>query len=202
MKTRHQASGIRHQSSRRGFTLIEVLLAVSISVMVFFAMGSLLSKCFMLWKDAMANWRLAQYTRVARARILSGGFANPPDGLLAATNVNVYVDGGWDYIEYVTVASSGVVERVYGWGSADDSNALYDNAVYGNILLKRGNGSWAFAQAVANFSYSYDTPVKTDSFAATVSNDMVQISYRMKFTAAGKTFTQPHTISARLVNKE
>lgn len=188
--TQYPISNVQYR--KRGFTLVEMLLAVSISVMVFLAMGTLLSKCFLLWKDATANWRLAQYARISRERILSGGFANPVDGLLSATNVVASIDGAWDYIEYVTVAGSGIVERVYGWSGEAEQN----------LLLKRGSSQWAFGQTVANYSYGYDTPVKVDSFSASITNKIVTLSYRLRFPAAGKMFTQPHTISAWLVNKE
>lgn len=186
------ASRISHLASRkRGFTLVEMLLAVSLSVMVFFAMGTLLGKCFSLWKDASANWQLSQVARISRERILCGGFANPQDGLLSATNVTVNLNSGWSYVEYVTAAGSGVVERTYGWSSQADAD----------LLLLRGAWQWAFGQTVANYSYSYETPVKVDSFTASSSNDIVTISYRLHVSAAGKTFTLPHTIQACLVNK-
>jgi len=187
---------------RAGFTFVELLLAVTISVMVFFAMGMVLTKCFSLWKDATANWRLAQYARISRERILCGGFANPSGGLLSATNVTLYMNGNWDYFQYGTVAGSGVTQLVCGWGDEDDENTQYGDPVYGNLLLRLGASEWAFAQSVANYSYSYNTPVKVDSFAASITNDILLISYRLKFSAAGKTFTLPHTIQACLVNKE
>ena len=195
MQFNPQSSILHRKSSRRaGFTLVEMLLAVSISVMVFFAMGVLLTKCFALWKDATANWRLAQYARISRERILSGGFASPAGGLLSATNATVHVDGGWDYVEYQTVTGTGGVQQVYGWAGSLEQD----------ILIRRSSGTpqWTYGQSAATYSYSYNTPVKVDLFAASVSNDMVNITYRMRFSAAGQVFTQPHTIHACLVNKE
>lgn len=167
-----------------GFTLVEMLLAVTISVMVFFAMGMVLSRCFALWKDATANWRLAQYARLSRERILCGGFTNPACGLLSASNAVVTVPSGWRLIEYETVADSGV-QRVYGWSGEAEQN----------IWLNHGS-SWAYGQGISA------PTVFVDSFAASTSNDVVDITYRLRLSAAGKLFTQLHTIQANLVNKE
>jgi prepilin-type N-terminal cleavage/methylation domain-containing protein len=177
---------------RRGFTLVEVLLAVSISVMVFAAMGMLLSKCFTLWKDATANWRLAQYARISRERILSGGFVDPSGGLLAATNITVNPYGSWSYIEYKTTDGPGVAQQVYGWTGTSAQN----------LWLKKGASTWAYGQGVASYPANAAPPVQVDSFSASVSNQMVTLSYRLRLSAAGKTFSQPHTIRAWLVNKE
>ena len=51
--------------SRRGFTLVETLVAVSISVMIFAAMGSLLVKTVRLWGAGAAQWYLANQARGA-----------------------------------------------------------------------------------------------------------------------------------------
>jgi len=178
--------------NRAGFTLVEILLATAISVMVFFAMGMMLTKCFSLWQDATANWRLAQYARICRERILCGGFADPSGGLLSATNATVYTSSGWGYIEYTTTAGSGVVQQVWGWtGTAEQ-----------DIWLNKGGSQWAYGQGVSTYLSNAPPTVKVDSFVAVVSNDIVTISYRLRLSAAGKTFTLPHTISAGLVNKD
>jgi prepilin-type N-terminal cleavage/methylation domain-containing protein len=191
MKTGDQKSGIMNR--RAGFTLVEVLLAVSISVMVFFAMGMLLTKCFSLWKDATAHWRLAQYGRISRERILSGAFTNPVSGLLSATNAAIYNGGAWDYVEYRTMDSTGVVYQVYGWKAASEQELW--------IGRSPGSPQWAYGQGVAFYPSNAAPPVKVDSFSASVSNNIVVMSYRLRMSAAGKTFTQPQTISAWLVNK-
>lgn len=174
---------------RAGFTLVELLLSVSLSIMVFAAMGLLLTKCFSLWKDATANWRLAQVARISRERILCGGFADPSGGLLSATNAVVSDSSGWNYIQYVTVAGSGVIQQIRGWGGSSDDKS---------IQLKKGSGDWVYAQG----SGDSEPKVKADSFAVSVNNEYVTISYQVRFSAAGKVFTLPHTISASLVNKE
>lgn len=180
---------MKQQKNRAGFTIVEMLLATAVSVMVFAAMGLVLTKCFSLWKDATAHWRLAQYTRISRERILSGGFADPSGGLLSATNTDITVSAGWDYIGYNTVTGTGGLQQIRGWeGSADDKH----------IQLKNGTSLWVYAQS----SGLAEPEIKVDSFSAAASNDLVTIAYRLKFSTAGKTFTQLHTIQACLVNKE
>jgi len=180
---------MKRPGKRAGFTLVEMLLATTISIMVFAAMGILLTRCFSLWQDATAHWRLAQYARISRERILSGGFTDPRGGLLAATNAVIASATGWNNIEYGTAAAAGVVQQIRGWGgSADDKD----------ILLKSGSSGWVYGQ-----SAGADVPaVKVDSFAASITSNLVLISYQLRFSAAGKTFTQPHAIRACLINKE
>jgi prepilin-type N-terminal cleavage/methylation domain-containing protein len=186
---------MKHSTNRAGFTLVEVLLAVSISVMVFAAMGVLLGKCFSLWKDATAHWRLAQVARISRERILCGvvpyafGGITNLTGLLSATNVVLSMDSGWQTLAYQREGESAVFYTVRGWpGTADDKD----------IQLRKDVSPWVYGQS----SGSAVPDVKVDSFAVSTSNDLITISYRLKLTAAGQTFTQPQTISASLVNEE
>ncbi|HNX52791.1 MAG TPA: prepilin-type N-terminal cleavage/methylation domain-containing protein [Pontiellaceae bacterium] len=180
---------MNRKKNKQGFTIIEVLLATVIAIMVFAALGLVMTKCFALWKDATSHWQLAQYARISRERILCGGFADPSGGLLSATNAVTVPDSGWSYLQYITVAGSGAVQQVRGWnGEADDKS----------IQLKNGSSSWVYGQA----SGDAEPVVKVDSFSATVSNDLVTVVYRLKLSAAGKSFTQMQTIHACLVNKE
>lgn len=189
-RCRRVAAGGVRSPRRGGFTLVEVLLAVSISVIVFGAMGMVLSKSFSLWKDASAHWRLAQYSRIARERILRGGFADPIGGLMGATNaVVVPYSSNWDYIEYQAKTSG--VRRIWGWtGSAEQDIWLYDDTQ---------SPTWSFAQGMG---YPTHPSVRVDSFDAVTSNQIVMLTYRLRFSAAGKIFTQPHTIRAYLVNEK
>ena len=180
---------MNRQKNRTGFTIIEVLLATVIAIFVFAALGLVMTKCFSLWKDATANWQLAQYARISRERILYGGFADPGGGLLSATNVVVSPDSGWNYLQYTTVTGSGSLQQVRGWsGEADDKN----------IQLKNGSSAWVYGQA----SGDADPTVKVDSFSITTTNDLVTIAYRLRLAAAGKLFTQMQTIRTCLLNKE
>lgn len=200
MKSRaHRAEGGHlYLSARRGFTLVEILLAVSVSVMVFMAMGMLLSKCFSLWMDATSNWRLAQVARISRERILTGAFpassGQPMTGLLGATNTLAFSSGDWECIRYRTMESAGTAYQLYGWRDSAEQN----------IWINRSSGSppWAYGQGVATFPFGTAPTIKADSFEIGGSNKIVTITYRVRMSAAGKTFTQPHSISAWLINKE
>jgi prepilin-type N-terminal cleavage/methylation domain-containing protein len=180
---------MKARRQKKGFTLVEVMLAVSLSVMVFAAMGMVLTKCFSLWKDATAQWRLAQYSRIARERILCGGFVDPAGGLLAATNATSTTDAGWGDLVYATVAGTGGVVRVRGWVGESDGK---------DLLLRQGVSDWRYGLQ----SGSSVPEIKADFFTVVVSNDLVTVVYRLRLNAGGKTFVQPHTVRACLVNKE
>ncbi|MCU0856803.1 MAG: prepilin-type N-terminal cleavage/methylation domain-containing protein [Pontiellaceae bacterium] len=216
MKNRDQRSEIRGQRSKaggqrsvslsaarrppfskRGFTLIEVLLATSISIMVFFAMGSVLVKSFALWKDATAHWRLAQVSRIARERILCGAFSDPSGGLLAASNVSI-------------VASTYALNVGYQAGTNFYGVCAYTNIYQPRMYLIDQQDitpfwigdcdQWSWAIRVGNSGGVPD--VEVDSMTAVTTNDLVIITYRLSLSAAGKTNYLPHTIRACLVNKE
>jgi prepilin-type N-terminal cleavage/methylation domain-containing protein len=157
-------------AGKRGFTLVEIMLATIIAVMVFAAMGMVLNKGFSLWLDSMANWRLSQYARISREHILRGGFADPKDGLMAATNITITSYGGQDCIEYRTLMGTNGVQRIAGWNGSSSK-----------LWLNQGS-SWLDAAPT----------VELDSFAVNSTNR--SITYRLKFSAAGKTFKLSQTI--------
>jgi len=180
---------MKQNKNSAGFTFVEMLLAVSISVMVFAALGVLITKCFSLWKDATAHWQMAQYSRIAHERILFGGFANPSGGLLSATNATVSSNSGWSAVSYGTVSGTGGEKQVKGWtGEAEQ-----------NLLLKQGEQT-AYGLSAAYVASNSAPTVKVDSFYAVVTNDLVIIEYRLRLSAAGKTFTQKQNIQSCLVN--
>ena len=187
---------INRRKNRTGFTLVELLLAVSVSIMVFAAMGMLLSKCFSLWKGATANWRLAQYARISRERILSGvtncvieGATNQT-GLLSASNAVVTTWGsGWTVVQYGRMAEPGVVYQIRGCPS---------EATDKDLQIKRGSDDWVYG-----LSTGTNAPdIKVDLFSASASNHIVTISYRLQLSAAGQTFYQWQTITTSLLNEE
>jgi len=172
---------------RAGFTLVELMIAVSLSVMVFAAMGALLNRCFSLWIDASAHWRLAQYARISRERILFGGFNDPSGGLLSATDVVLDTNSAWMVLSYATLSKTAGEEIIRGWpGVATDKN----------IQLKSGVSDWVYGAATGTSA----PPVQVDQFASAVNYDQVSINYRLRFSAAGRIFEQPHTLRARLIN--
>jgi hypothetical protein len=186
---------ITRRKNRTGFTLIELLLAVSISIMVFAAMGLLLSKCFSLWKDSTAQWRLSQYARISRERILSGvtntvfGGVTNLTGLLSASNAVVTAAEGYTVIEYGRMLDPGIVYQIRGWpGEATDKH----------LQIRRGSSAWVYGLS----SGSADPEIKVDLFTASYISNVVTITYRLQLSAAGKTFYQPQTIITSLLNEE
>ncbi len=174
---------------RGGFTLPEVMMALVISMVVFSAMGVLLSRCFSLWMDAQAHWKLAQHARFARTRLLYGGFG-AGSGILSSTNIAVSSSSSWNLITFDPVASGGVF-RIYGWAGTTPQN----------IWLLNDSYEWGWAQAMG-VRYGASTPtVLVDDFSASLSNQTLTLNYTLNFSAMGKVFQHPQTVSAYLINE-
>ena len=180
-----------NKEMRSGFTLPEVLLASAIAVVVFFALGTLLTRSFSIWYSGMAQWKLAQHARVARIRILDGGFGKG-SGMLSATNHTVVAGGDWKQVNYYPVYS-GKEFRCYGWTSSANELWLYNND-------PGIPATWAYGQSVKD--YGDESPdVKIGSFdAELVDADTLEMTYMLRFSAAGRDFEHPQTIRMRLLN--
>ena len=189
---------MRTSERKSGFTLVEIMLAAAISVMVFVAIGALLSRSFGLWMDAMANWKLAQHARVARSRLLDGAFYFSAGsnivvktGWLSSTNVTTAVASGEAYVQYYPLNATGGAFRAYGWTNA---------ATGKDIRLQSGSSTWILGQNVAASNYATD--VHADLFnLSSVTNSMVTATFRLSLTSMGRTFTQPCTVNAYLINQ-
>ena len=182
---------------KSGFTLPEVMMAVVVSLIVFAAMGMVLTRCFSLWLDAMAHWKMAQHARISRELILHGAFADPSGGLLSATNISI--------VSYSSALN-------VGYASEDN---FYGVCVYSNITPSRmylldqktiapywdaGWDDWSWGVKLGN---SFPAPeVEVTHMEAALSGDLLTMIYRLQLSAAGKTFTQSQTIRAKLINYE
>lgn len=180
-----------NKKTRSGFTLPEVLLASAISVMVFFALGTLLTRSFSIWYSGMAQWKLAQHARVTRIRIMDGGFGTGT-GMLSATNHTVTAESDSTQINYYPVFS-GKEYRCNGGTSSTNDILLYNNDPAVPI-------TWAYGQSVKNVGDEVPD-VKVGNFTAEfVGPDTLQMTYVLRFSAAGKEFEHPQTIRMRLLN--
>jgi prepilin-type N-terminal cleavage/methylation domain-containing protein len=173
---------------QKGFTLPEVMMAIVISMIVFSAMGVLLSRCFSLWVDAQAHWKLAQHARFARTRLLFGGFG-AGSGILSSTNIAVSPSSSWNLITYDPVTSAGEF-RIYGWAGTTPQN----------IWLLSDSYEWGWAQAMGVRYGAASPAVLVDDFSASLSNQTLTLNYTLNFSAMGKVFEHPQTVSAYLIN--
>jgi len=190
--TKWQSPIANPQSLKRGFTLVELLLATMISVMVFAAMGVLLTRSFTLWMDGTARWRLAQHARVTRSRLLDGGFnvtnrGGAFTGWLSSSGVTFGVSSGEAYVDYCPIQTAGTF-RAYGWTN---------DAAGKNLRLQR-DSVWTLGQNVAASDYA--ASVTVDRFSPRITNGAVVATYRLRLEAMGRTFEQPCTVRAFIVN--
>ena len=181
---------MKNSNKKSGFTLVEIMLATVISVMVFAAMGALLTRSFTLWMDAMANWKLAQHARVARTRLLDGAFGSG-SGILSSciSNMTTNAASGESYIQYYPLGAGGAF-RAYGWATA---------AAGKNLRMRSAASAWLLGQNVADINYTSDVSVAL--FQPSVpTNKIVVINYQLQLNLMGKTFTKPCTVTAYLNN--
>jgi len=165
------------------------MISVVISIMIFSAMATLLSRCFSLWVEAQAHWKLAQHARITRTRLLYGGFGIGT-GLLNATNVTVQPYGSWRMVNFSPV-TVGAEHHIYGWPGSTPAQ----------IWLQNDDGDYAWAQTVSQLGISDQPAVRANDFTANVTNSTVMLTYTLNFSAMGKNFELPQVIEAELVNE-
>ena len=183
------------KKDRSGFTLPELLIATVIGISVFFAMGTLLSRSFSIWYNGMAQWKLAQHARVTRIRLLDGGFGKG-SGLLSSKDIEIASSDDWIYLKYFPVYS-GKEHRTYGWSTDSDLKDLRLETTDMSFPVQN-----AYAQSVK--FYGDEAPdVKVNEFDVTqVSSQTLQLTYTLRFSAAGRNFEHPQTVRAVLLNSD
>ena len=177
---------------KKGFTLVEVLVASTISVAVFFAMGTVLVKGFALWRDGASRWYLAQRARVARVRLLNFGY-NAGSGMLASSNIVVGTANNYVTIDYTPQDGDETI-RLYGGHTGTGKRHPY--------FFRPSNPKKYWFLEYAKKKWSERPSVRTRYFTASVDtdNEVLTISYDLYYSNGGKTYVQPQTITAYLVN--
>lgn len=174
-----------HRKKTRAFTLVEMMMALAISGIVFSAMAGLLGRCFSLWIEAQAQWKLAQHARVARVQLLNGAFG-VGSGLLAAKEVVVDDHNGWTRLIFYP-AGDGLEYHLYSWP--------------GILLHKESTAEWAWAQTVSRIGISELPTVWISHFDAALDQEVLTLRYTLNFQSMGKRFELPQRLEAHLVNK-
>ncbi len=174
-----------NKKTRSGFTLPEVLLATVLSVMVFFALGTVLTRSFSIWYSGMAKWKLATHARVARIRLLDGGFGKGT-GMLCATNYTVYSGSG---IQYYSAGGA------LSWAFERD----------GDLVLYNQSASprFVYGQSIKNYDPGGNEPdVKIGGFDAEIKEGgtVLEMTYTLYLSAGGKTNEQSQTVRTVLLN--
>lgn len=179
---------------KRGFTLVEMMVALVISGTVFLAMGTLLIGVMKMWIGGAGQWYLANQARMARARILSGGMG-AGTGVLSIQDIkSIKTNPNWCTIEYDVVASS---EKYWIRGSVENP-ASKDRAIF----IKNnhgGNQTWLMMSGRKQ-SWKDKPDIESLNFDATMSNDVLILKYDLLFETGGQVYEQPQIIQAYLVN--
>lgn len=179
---------------KAGFTLIEVLMSTVISVMVFAAMGSLLVKTMRLWTDGAGSFYLANQARAARARLLSGGLG-VGTGLLSINEVtSIKTNPQWCFLDYNAV---GLDEKYSVRGSVND-DAPENKSIF--VKGSKGAGESWLMMTGAKRGLQDIPDVQAASFGVAGSNKVLNVTYKLSYTAGGRTYEYPQRIQAYLVN--
>jgi len=175
-----------------GFTLVEVMVATSISMLVFFAMSSVLVKGLSLWRDGASRWYLTQRARVARVRLLNYSY-NAGSGMLASSNIVVGADGNWVTVDY-TPQDSSTPLRLYGGHTGSGKRSPY--------FFRPDNPKRYWFLEFAKKKSATKPPVQTSDFQASVdtTNEVLTVSYNLHYENGGREYVQPQTITAYLIN--
>ncbi len=177
---------------KAGFTVVEVLVASSISMLVFITMGLILVKGFSLWRDGASRWYLTQRARVARVRLLNHSYS-AGNGMLASSNIVVGTDGSWVTINY-TPQDSTTPLCLYGGTAGSGKKSPY--------FYRPDNPKRYWFLEFAKKKGATKPPVRTTEFQASVdtTNEVLTVSYNLHYSNGGREYVQPQTITAYLIN--
>lgn len=180
---------------KRGFTLVEMMVALVISGTVFFAMGTLLIGLMKIWVGGAGQWYLANQARVARARILSGGLG-VGSGVLSLESIQpIQTNPNWCTLEY-QVASSG--QKYWLRGSVDHPASKKDRSIF--MKSNRGGGQRWLMMAGREPRGTRQPEIQSRNFNAAISNRVLSLTYDLRFETGGVVYEQPQLIRAYLVN--
>lgn len=171
------------------------MLAVAISVFVFFAMGVLMVQTLRLWGDGAEQFHLAKQARIARARLLSGGLG-PGTGLLSINTVeSLKTNPNWCTLEY-TAAS--LDNKFWIQGSVDNS-APADKSVF--IKASKGGGQTWLAMVGIKRGQQNKPDVEIMTFNIEHTNSILTVRYILRAEFGGKIYEYPQIVQAYLVNE-
>lgn len=188
--------GVRNRDKRSGFTLVEMLMAVSISVLVFAAMGSVLVYSVRIWVEGAGQWHLANQARATRARLLSGAMG-PGSGLLSLEEITqLQTNPQWCIFRY-KVAGGPHNERYTLRGSVYETDRA-NRALF--IQRNPGGGSnWLMMGLTKRGSHGIPEII-VSNFQIVHTNRQLDVTYTLSFETGGKWYSYPQRVRPFLVN--
>ncbi len=172
--------------------MVEVMVAASISMLVFFAMSTILVKGFSLWRDGASRWYLTQRARVARVRLLNYSY-NAGSGMLSSSNIVARTRGAWKTVEYIPQDAVDTL-RLYGGHTGSGKRNPY--------FFRPDKPKRYWFLEFAKKKTATTPPVQTSDFQASVdtTNEVLTVSYNLHYENGGREYVQPQTITAYLIN--
>ena len=174
--------------------MVEVLIALSISTLVFFAMGSILSRCFGFWRDSTAHWELAQQAKQTRMRLLHNTFLEG-NGLLSAD----YIKISNDKIKFKLLTDSNEYQLRVGETNSESFAAYFQKP---NTFPNTERYFWLTKTAHANrrANNRIPPPVSMNYFTPTLNGDVLTMKYTLKKEIGGKSYEQKQVVTVHLIN--
>ncbi len=173
---------------KSGFTLVEVLMVMTISVIVFSMAGATLSRCFSFWRDSVGRWQLSQQARQTRARLLHNAMLNG-GGLLSVSTLSIESDR----LDYKLLDDAETYHLHAGSATATSNHPYFKSDT---------DPKEFWMVRTANKSADNTPPVYMSRFTPTLtSNDILTITYTLHHEIGERSYEQPQIIRAYLVNR-
>ncbi len=181
---------------RSGFTIVEILVALSISSLVFVAMSSVLSRCFAVWRDSTAHWELAQQAKQTRVRLLHNTFLEG-SGLLSADYIRIRSSlMDFDLLEDPSNY------RLYAGTTVSENFPAYFQKPSGIPNKKRFFWLTMAAQRHSDIKIRTPPSVSMNYFTPTLNpaGDVLTLEYTLKKQFGGKVYEQKQVVTIHLIN--
>lgn len=164
---------------RKGFTLVEMMVVMVLSVVVFSALASAMTQAFRFWNDANARWKLANVARLTRVRYLDGhrsAYGQKGTGMLSCDLIDASANAraaGMVMYHYPSQASTVMVIMVnYAPGSGGKipfNDTAYSQPAYKESSVQTGYNESAWT-AIGDTIWLFDNSVKVKVAGGAYSN--------------------------------
>ena len=170
----------------KGFTLVEIMIALTISVVILGAVITILIQTLWIWRDGTSWMYLTEQTRLVREKMLRGLDGKYGLRQASASNYSVSSSGGQDMLTF------GVETNIW------PTTSTADDRLY-TVLLQTGEQLGVSGTDRPTVLARPDVKAKLLDFTA--NGRTVSATYRVVVQIGGRSFTNKHSMTTFLVNQ-